>query len=146
MLLLAPQMPLQRATRCEQYIAKAFATLEGIGLSADPQYSILNETLPYISERILTDPSPRTAGALETFVFGEAKEDRSARVLDADRVSSLLGSEGKRIVRHADAASDLLDGDCAAADCSTDASAADGLPSSLLVRMALAKALHIEPL
>ena len=28
------------------YIAKAFATLEGIGLSADPNYSILNETLP----------------------------------------------------------------------------------------------------
>ena len=52
------------------YIAKAFATLEGIGLSADPNYSILNETLPYISRRILTDPSPRTAGALETFVFG----------------------------------------------------------------------------
>ena len=24
------------------YIAKAFATLEGIGLSVDPQYSILN--------------------------------------------------------------------------------------------------------
>ena len=72
------------------YIAKAFATLEGIGLSADPQYSILNETLPYISRRILTDPSPRTAGALETFVFGGEKEDREARVLDADRVGTLL--------------------------------------------------------
>ena len=47
------------------YIAKAFATLEGIGLSADPRYSILNETLPYISRRLLSDPSPRTAGALE---------------------------------------------------------------------------------
>ena len=72
------------------YIAKAFATLEGIGLSADPNYSILNETLPYISRRILTDPSPRTAGALETFVFGEAKGDTYARVLDADRVGTLL--------------------------------------------------------
>jgi hypothetical protein len=72
------------------YIAKAFATLEGIGLQADPGYSIINETLPYISRRILTDPSPRTAGALETFVFGEAKEDRDARVLDAGRVTSLV--------------------------------------------------------
>ena len=85
------------------YIAKAFATLEGIGLSADPQYSILNETLPYISRRILTDPSPRTAGALETFIFGEAKEDRASRVLDADRVATLV--DGAK--RYA-AAADLL--------------------------------------
>ncbi|KAK7240404.1 hypothetical protein SO694_00115055 [Aureococcus anophagefferens] len=40
------------------YIAKAFATLEGIGLGVDPDYSILNDTLPYISERMLSDPSP----------------------------------------------------------------------------------------
>ena len=82
------------------YIAKAFATLEGIGLAADPNYSILNETLPYISRRILTDPSPRTGGALETFVFGDAKEDTAARVLDADRVGTLL--DGAR--RYASAA------------------------------------------
>ena len=55
-----------------------------------PRYSILNETLPYIARRILSDPSPRTAGALETFVFGEAKEDRQSRVLDAERVGTLL--------------------------------------------------------
>jgi len=72
------------------YIAKAFATLEGIGLSVDPDYSILNDTLPYISRRIVTDPSPRTAGALETFVFGEAKDDKQARVIDAGRVGTLL--------------------------------------------------------
>ena len=72
------------------YIAKAFATLEGIGLSADPNYSILNETLPYISRRILTDPSPRTAGALESFLFGDAKTDVSSRVLDAGRVATLV--------------------------------------------------------
>ena len=72
------------------YIAKAFATLEGIGLSVDTQYSILNDTLPYISRRMISDPSPRTAGALETFVFGESKDDTSGRVLDAGRVGSLL--------------------------------------------------------
>jgi predicted unusual protein kinase regulating ubiquinone biosynthesis (AarF/ABC1/UbiB family) len=72
------------------YIAKAFATLEGIGLKADARYSIINETLPYISQRILNDPSPRTAGALATFVFGASKDDPTTRVLDADRVRSLL--------------------------------------------------------
>lgn len=81
------------------YIAKSFATLEGIGLSADPNYSILNETLPYISRRLLTDPSPRTAGALETFVLAESPAGGSddhagalgaGRVLDAERVGTLL--------------------------------------------------------
>ena len=71
-------------------IAKSFSVLEGIGLAVGPNYSIIDETLPYISRRILTDPSPRTAGALETFLFGDAKEDRAGRVLDAERVGTLV--------------------------------------------------------
>jgi len=71
------------------YIAKSFSVLEGIGLSSDPNYSIVAETLPYISQRIITDPSPRTAGALQTFVFGDTKELES-RVLNAARVQTLL--------------------------------------------------------
>ncbi len=55
------------------------------GLSIDPNYSIVKETLPYISTRILTDPNPRTAGALNTFVYGDAKDDERTRVLDAKR-------------------------------------------------------------
>lgn len=86
-------------------IAKAFATLEGIGLSVDPSYSILNDTLPYISRRIINDPSPRTAGALQTFVFGEDKDDKAARVLDADRVGTLLNGV-KRYAASAAANSD----------------------------------------
>merc|ERR1719181_2248100 len=57
------------------YIAKSFSVLEGIGLSIDPEYSIVGETLPYIARRILTDPSPRTAGALETYIFGDTKDE-----------------------------------------------------------------------
>mmetsp|Transcript_87803 Transcript_87803/g.151529 ORF Transcript_87803/g.151529 Transcript_87803/m.151529 type:complete len:859 (+) Transcript_87803:1-2577(+) len=72
------------------YIAKAFAVLEGIALTDDPDYSIIDETLPYISRRILTDPSPRTAGALETFIFGDEKSDVEGRVLDAGRVKTLV--------------------------------------------------------
>merc|ERR1719201_2362150 len=78
------------------YIAKSFSVLEGIGLSADPNYSIVDETLPYISQRILTDPSPRTAGALETFIFGEAKEDAYSRVVDVDRTRTLLDGAARR--------------------------------------------------
>ena len=71
------------------YIAKSFSVLEGIGLTVDPNYSIVDETLPYISQRIITDPSPRTAGALETFLFGDMK-DEDGRVLDAERVATLV--------------------------------------------------------
>ena len=80
------------------YIAKSFSVLEGIGLSSDPNYSIVKETLPYISRRIMTDPSPRTAGALETFVFGESKEDRAGRVLSPKRVETLLKGARKYAV------------------------------------------------
>ena len=53
------------------YIARAFVVLEGIGLKADPDYAILNDCLPYVSQRMLTDK--KTGGALETFIFGADK-------------------------------------------------------------------------
>ena len=97
------------------YIAKSFSVLEGIGLSSDPEYSIIDETLPYISQRIISDPSPRTAGALETFVFGENKHDEMKRVVDPGRVETLLDgakryvqSVGEQPVMDAEAAADLL--------------------------------------
>lgn len=36
-------------------ILRAFSVLEGIGLEADPDYTIVNECYPYISKRLLTD-------------------------------------------------------------------------------------------
>jgi predicted unusual protein kinase regulating ubiquinone biosynthesis (AarF/ABC1/UbiB family) len=48
------------------YIAKCFSVLEGLGLSNDPKYSIINECLPYISKRLLTDRNERTGAALTT--------------------------------------------------------------------------------
>ena len=40
------------------YIARAFGVLEGIGLKADPNYAIVGECLPYISQRLLTVRKP----------------------------------------------------------------------------------------
>jgi len=64
------------------YIARAFAVLEGIGLSNDEGYSIVAECLPYVSQRLLTDSSPRAAGALETYIYGDEKgsPDRTIQV------------------------------------------------------------------
>ena len=71
------------------YIAKAFSVLEGIGLSNNPNYSIVNECLPYVSKRLLTDSSERTGGALSTFVFGKEKNDID-RIIDYKRVKQLV--------------------------------------------------------
>lgn len=72
------------------YIAKSFSVLEGIGLSNDQNYSIINECLPYISKRLLTDQSQRTGGALSTFIFGPSKNDFDTRIVDYDRVEQLI--------------------------------------------------------
>eukprot|EP00966_Prymnesium_polylepis_P246192 5694506-Prymnesium_polylepis.1 len=63
----------------------------------------------------MSDPSPRTAGALQTFVFGEDKEDATKRVVDASRTKTLLNGAarymaavGDRPAMDADVAADLL--------------------------------------
>jgi hypothetical protein len=74
-------------------IAKSFSVLEGIGLSNEPNYSIINECLPYVSKRLLTDKSERTGGALSTFIFGPKKNDAD-RIIDFDRVEQLVSGFG----------------------------------------------------
>jgi hypothetical protein len=74
------------------YIAKSFSVLEGIGLTNDPQYSIINECLPYVSQRLLTD-SKSMSTALNTFIFGPEKNSES-RIVDYDRVEQLVSGFG----------------------------------------------------
>merc|ERR1712157_491808 len=75
------------------YIAKSFSVLEGIGLCNDPNYSIINECLPYVSKRLLTDESERTGGALSTFIFGPNKNEPN-RIIEYKRVEQLLNGFG----------------------------------------------------
>merc|ERR1712194_913611 len=75
------------------YIAKSFSVLEGIGLQNDPKYSIVNECLPYVSKRLLTDNSERAGGALSTFIFGPDKNSFT-RVIDYHRVEQLYEGFG----------------------------------------------------
>jgi Spy/CpxP family protein refolding chaperone len=56
------------------YMSRAFATLEGIGLSSDPDYAILKECFPYLAFRLLSDDSPRAQGALRTLLYGTGTE------------------------------------------------------------------------
>merc|ERR1740139_1571239 len=56
------------------YVARAFSTLEGIGLTIDEDYAIVQECYPYLSRRLFTDRSPRAKAALKA-MLGLVEED-----------------------------------------------------------------------
>ena len=39
-------------------LIRSLSVLEGIALSADPQYKVLRAAYPWIASRLLVDPSP----------------------------------------------------------------------------------------
>jgi len=67
------------------YMSRAFSTLEGIGLSADSNYSILQECYPYLAKRLISDDSPRARGALRTLLYGKGDD------LDLSKLQELSG-------------------------------------------------------
>ena len=46
------------------YTSRAFLTLEGASLQADPNYSIIKSCFPYVAKRLLGDDSPMAQEAL----------------------------------------------------------------------------------
>jgi predicted unusual protein kinase regulating ubiquinone biosynthesis (AarF/ABC1/UbiB family) len=52
-------------------IIRAFGTLEGLGLSMDPRYSIVKECFPYLARRLLTEDTPRMRKMLKSFLYGK---------------------------------------------------------------------------
>lgn len=56
------------------YVSRAFATLEGIGLTVSEDYSIVKQAFPYLSRRLLTDNSPRAKAALRSMIYGSSEE------------------------------------------------------------------------
>lgn len=56
------------------YMARAFATLEGIGLSCNPNYSITKECFPYLAKRLVSDDSSRARAALKMLLYGKGND------------------------------------------------------------------------
>ena len=52
-------------------IIRCFGTLEGLGLSIDPGYSIVKECFPYLCRRLLTEDTPRMRRMLKSFLYGK---------------------------------------------------------------------------
>ncbi|CAM9430029.1 unnamed protein product [Ectocarpus sp. 12 AP-2014] len=70
-------------------IIRCFGTLEGLGLSIDPGYSIVKECFPYLCRRLLTEDTPRMRRMLKSFLYG-----KNGDFLQVDRVDEIL--EGYR--------------------------------------------------
>jgi len=76
---------------------RAFSTLEGIGLSIDDNYSILQECYPYLAKRLFTDNSPRAQEALRSMLYGagETKLFSPSKLLEmSDGFSSYTSATG----------------------------------------------------
>lgn len=52
------------------YTSRAFMTLEGVSLQADPSYSLVKSCFPYIAKRLVRDDSPRAQQALRDMLYG----------------------------------------------------------------------------
>ena len=65
-------------------IIRAISVLEGIALVGNPSFAIVDEAYPFISRRLLTDPSPRGKAALKYMVYGRSNS------LDVERLIDIL--------------------------------------------------------
>ncbi|MDX2213089.1 MAG: AarF/ABC1/UbiB kinase family protein [Oculatellaceae cyanobacterium bins.114] len=50
-------------------IIRSLVTLEGIAINVDPNFKVLSKAYPYISKRLLTDPSPELRSSLRDLLF-----------------------------------------------------------------------------
>ena len=122
-----PEVPVDRI-RAPQvppyilYVARAFSTLEGIGLSANEDYSIVSEAYPYLSKRLLTDDSPRAKAALRSMVYGSSEKDAANASPDFSKFLSM--GEGMASYSTATSAVPTAAGASAAATAATGAAAA----------------------
>ncbi|GAQ84993.1 Predicted unusual protein kinase [Klebsormidium nitens] len=65
-------------------IIRAIGVLEGIALTGNSDFAIVDEAYPYIAQRLLTDPSPRLRAALRYTVYGKSG------VFDVDRFIDIM--------------------------------------------------------
>ncbi|MBD0363220.1 MAG: AarF/ABC1/UbiB kinase family protein [Coleofasciculus sp. C3-bin4] len=69
-------------------IIRSLVTLEGIAINVDPNFKVLSKAYPYVSKRLLTDPSPELRASLKDLLF----KDGSFRW---NRLENLLRNAGK---------------------------------------------------
>jgi predicted unusual protein kinase regulating ubiquinone biosynthesis (AarF/ABC1/UbiB family) len=70
-------------------IIRSLVTLEGIAINVDPEFKVLSKAYPYVSKRLLTDPSPELRASLQDLLFkdGEFRWNRLENLLRNARSS-----------------------------------------------------------
>eukprot|EP00667_Euglena_gracilis_P002069 EG_transcript_2070 len=63
-------------------VIRAIGVLEGIALVGNPDFAIIRAAYPYISERLLTDQSPRMQETLRYLIYGKDDVFNVRRVID----------------------------------------------------------------
>ncbi len=71
-------------------IIRSLVTLEGVAIYIDPSFKVLSEAYPYVSKRLLTDPSPELRASLKDLLFkdGRFRWNRLENLLKNARNSS----------------------------------------------------------
>jgi len=54
-------------------IIRSLVTLEGVAIYIDPNFKVLSEAYPYVSKRLLTDPSPELRASLKDLLFKDGR-------------------------------------------------------------------------
>ncbi len=54
-------------------IIRSLVTLEGVAIYIDPNFKVLSEAYPYVSKRLLTDPSPELRASLRDLLFKDGR-------------------------------------------------------------------------
>lgn len=54
-------------------ILRSLTVLEGLALSADPNYNLLGAAYPYVAKRLLTDPAPELRSSLEDLILQQGR-------------------------------------------------------------------------
>jgi hypothetical protein len=81
--------PYHRLYRRFLYTSRAFLTLEGVSLQADPDYSLIKSCFPYVARRLVADEDPRARKALKDLLYGAGESLDVKRLTDlADGFSS----------------------------------------------------------
>ena len=64
------------------YSSRAFLTLEGVSLAADPNYSLIQSCFPYVAKRLVGDDDPRARKALRDLIYGASDSVDVKRLTD----------------------------------------------------------------
>jgi len=121
------------------YILRAFSVLEGIGLAADPEYSIANECYPFVAALLLSGGDTAAGGAtrdaLAQLLYGPGGPEAG---LDSERVRDLASSFASYSDAIGPAASRARVGATEAAAVTAGSGATDEVPPAVKAALRLA--------